>query len=61
MFKHLTTNWQTTSAGVSMLVTLAFKWYFTREFSVDDVLAVLGSFGFIAAKDSNVTGGSKSA
>lgn len=60
MLNYLATNWKTTSAGVSMLVTLGFKWYFTKEFSMDDVMAVLGAFGFFAAKDANVTGGNKS-
>lgn len=57
--KYLAANWKTTSAGLSMLVTLGFKWYFTKQFSMDDVMALLGAFGLFAAKDANVTGGSK--
>lgn len=54
---YLTTNWKTTAAGVSMLVTLAAKWYFERSFSIDDVVALLGAFGLVASKDVNVAGG----
>lgn len=54
---YLTTNWKTTAAGISMLITLAAKWYFERNFSVDDVVALLGAFGLVASKDVNVAGG----
>jgi hypothetical protein len=54
---YLVTNWKTTAAGLSMLVTMAAKWYFERTFSVDDVVALLGAFGLIASKDVNVAGG----
>lgn len=54
---YLATNWKTTAAGLSMLVTMAAKWYFERTFSVDDVVALLGAFGLIASKDVNVAGG----
>lgn len=57
MFNYLKTNWKTTIAGVSMLLTLAGKWYFERTFSIDDLVAVLGAFGLVASKDLNVTGG----
>ena len=55
---YLATNWKTTAAGVSMLITLAAKWYFERTFSVEDVVALLGAFGLVASKDLNVSGGS---
>jgi hypothetical protein len=58
MIDYLKTNWKTTVAGVSMLLTLAGKWYFERTFSIDDIVAVLGAFGLMSAKDLNVTGGS---
>lgn len=54
---YLTTNWKTTAAGLSMLITMAAKWYFERTFSIDDVVALLGAFGLFAAKDLNVAGG----
>lgn len=54
---YLVTNWKTTAAGLSMLVTMAAKWYFERTFSVDDVVALLGAFGLITSKDVNVSGG----
>ena len=54
---YLTTNWKTTAAGLSMLITLAAKWYFERSFSIDDVVALLGAFGLVASKDVNVAGG----
>lgn len=54
---YLVTNWKTTAAGVSMLITMAAKWYFERSFSADDVVALLGAFGLIASKDVNVAGG----
>lgn len=54
---YLKTNWKTTVAGISMLLTLAGKWYFERTFSIDDVVAVLGAFGLVASKDVNVAGG----
>ena len=54
---YLKINWKTTAAGVSMLVTLAAKWYFERTFSIDDVVALLGAFGLVASKDINVAGG----
>lgn len=57
MLNYLKTNWKTTVAGISMLLTLAGKWYFERTFSIDDVVAVLGAFGLMGAKDINVTGG----
>lgn len=57
MIDYLKTNWKTTVAGVSMLLTVAGKWYFERTFSIDDVVALLGAFGLVAAKDANVTGG----
>lgn len=57
---YLKTNWKTTAAGVSMLITLAAKWYFEHTFSIDDVVALLGAFGLVAAKDTNVTGGNVS-
>lgn len=55
--QYLKTNWKTTAAGLSMLITLAAKWYFERSFSVDDVVALLGAFGLVASKDFNVAGG----
>lgn len=54
---YLKTNWKTTAAGVSMLITIAAKWYFERTFNVDDVIALLGAFGLVASKDLNVAGG----
>lgn len=57
MMNYVTTNWKTTAAGVSMLITIAAKWYFERNFSIDDVVALLGAFGLVAAKDLNVAGG----
>jgi hypothetical protein len=54
---YLKTNWKTTAAGVSMLITIAAKWYFEKTFSVDDVIALLGAFGLVASKDLNVAGG----
>lgn len=54
---YLKTNWKTTAAGLSMLITIVAKWYFERTFSVDDVVALLGAFGLVASKDINVAGG----
>lgn len=55
--EYVRKNWKTTAAGVSMLITIAAKWYFEGTFSVDDLLALLGAFGLIASKDLNVAGG----
>lgn len=54
---YLKTNWKTTAAGISMMITIAAKWYFERTFNVDDVIALLGAFGLVASKDINVAGG----
>lgn len=54
---YFKTNWKTTAAGLSMLITLSAKWYFERSFSPDDIVALLGAFGLFAAKDLNVAGG----
>lgn len=57
MLAYLKTNWKTTASGLSMLITLGFKWYFEKSISMDDLIAVIGAFGLIASKDVNVAGG----
>ena len=55
--EYIKANWKTTAAGLSMLITIAAKWYFERTFSLEDVAALLGAFGLVASKDLNVAGG----
>lgn len=57
--ESLFTNWKTSSAGIGALIMVAFKFYTTHQIGAEDITAVLVGFGLLAAKDLNVTGGTK--
>lgn len=61
----LMTNWKTSSAGIGMILTALA--HIAHDYGagcpinfVVDVPMLLGGLGLLAAKDSNVTGGTKS-
>ena len=52
-------NWMTTVPGVLTLLTVLFQAWQTKTLDWGSVQASLVGLGLIAAKDFNVTGGSK--
>lgn len=51
-------NWKTTLAGlVTLAMTAASALHFISEAQAASIMALAVSFGLLAAKDSNVTGG----
>ncbi len=65
LIKKLTTSWKTSSMGLGMICTALGHMLHDHsvgcpiQFGVD-VPVLLGGIGLLAAKDSNVTGGTKS-
>ena len=52
-------NWMTTVPGVIALASVAWNTWQTKTLNWADLQAALVGLGLIAAKDFNVTGGSK--
>lgn len=58
--KNILTNWKSSLGGIIGLVTvLGTSLHFLTQEQAMAIAAVALSFGLIAAKDSNVTGGTK--
>ena len=55
------TNWQTSLPGIALLVQAIYEMIVTKTIDVDLIMRGLAGLGLVAAKDWNVTGGSKSA
>lgn len=53
------TNWMTTVPGILTLLGVIWNAWQTKTINVGDLQAALVGIGLIAAKDWNVTGGSK--
>lgn len=53
---YLVNNWKTTAIGIGALVYAGFQYWATGTF---DITAIMVGFGLTAAKDGNVTGGTK--
>lgn len=52
-------NWMTTIPGVLALVTVLFHAWQTKTVNWEELQGALIAIGLIAAKDFNVTGGTK--
>lgn len=52
-------NWMTTVPGILTLLGVLWNAWQTKTINVTDLQAALVGIGLIAAKDFNVTGGSK--
>lgn len=58
--KNLLSNWKTTLAGlITLATTVGTSLHFMTVEQASAVMAVAISFGLLAAKDGNVTGGTK--
>ena len=53
------TNWMTTIPGVLALLTVLWNAWQTKSLNWEELQAALIAVGLIAAKDFNVTGGSR--
>lgn len=53
------TNWMTTVPGVIQLLIVLWNAWQTKTIDAETIREALIGIGFIAAKDFNVTGGSK--
>jgi hypothetical protein len=53
------TNWMTTVPGVLALMTVLWNAWQTKTINWEDLQGALVALGLLAAKDWNVTGGSK--
>ena len=53
------TNWMTTVPGVLALMTVLWNAWQTKTINWEDLKGALVALGLLAAKDWNVTGGSK--
>lgn len=53
------TNWMTTVPGILTLLGVIWNAWQTKTVNVTDLQAALVGIGLIAAKDWNVTGGTK--
>lgn len=53
------TNWMTTIPGVLALLTVLWNAWQTKHVNWEDLQAALVAVGLIAAKDWNVSGGSR--
>lgn len=54
------TNWMTTIPGILALLTVLWHAWQTKSINWDELQGALVALGLIAAKDWNVTGGTKS-
>lgn len=54
------TNWMTTVPGILTLLGVLFNAWQTKTINIADFQGALIGIGLIAAKDWNVTGGTKS-
>ncbi len=54
-------NWMTTIPGILSLLSILWNAWQTKTISWEDLQGALVSIGLIAAKDFNVTGGSRGA
>lgn len=54
-------SWMTTIPGILSLITVLWNAWQTKTVSWEDLQGALVSIGLIAAKDFNVTGGSRGA
>jgi len=54
------TNWKTTIPGVFALLTVLWNCYQTKTVDWSSLQTALVGLGLVAAKDWNVTGGTKS-
>lgn len=54
------TNWKTTIPGIGALLVVMWNAWTSKTVSWDDLQAALVGIGLVAAKDFNVTGGTKS-
>ena len=54
-------NWMTTIPGILSLLSVLWNAWQTKTVSWEDLQGALVSIGLIAAKDFNVTGGSRGA
>ena len=52
-------NWMTTIPGILALVTVVWNAWQTKSVNWEDLQGALVALGLLAAKDWNVTGGSK--
>lgn len=58
--KNILTNWKTTSVAAAAAALALLNYFFPQTFTAQlntMILTALTAFGFIAAKDGNVTGG----
>lgn len=53
------TNWMTTVPGLLTLAFVLWNAWQTKSLNIDDLKAALVGIGLVAAKDFNVTGGSR--
>jgi len=53
----MTKNWQTSFAGILSILMAGMNVYSKKTAGPEDVAAITAGIGLIAAKDSNVTGG----
>lgn len=53
------TNWMTTIPGILLLARVAWDAWTTKTINWNDLQNALIAIGLVAAKDFNVTGGSK--
>ena len=58
--KEMLTNWKTTFPGVVALLTVAWNSWQTKTIDWQNLQTALVGLGLVAAKDWNVTGGTKS-
>jgi hypothetical protein len=54
-------NWMTTIPGILMFLNVAWRVYQTKTITQEDIAEVLAAFGFMGAKDFDVTGGNRQA
>jgi hypothetical protein len=52
-------NWMTTVPGILALIMVAFNAWQTKTLNWEDMQSALVGIGLIAAKDFNVTGGTR--
>lgn len=54
------TNWMTTVPGIMTLLFVLWNAWQTKTINVSDLQTALVGIGLVAAKDFNITGGTKS-